>query len=580
MTSIGVQKYYECKVCLKSMAGIIPAQAHLQGSHHMKALRNYTCQSSISACMDRFTLDDADGTPFQAPTPDIQPFPSSPRSQSPSPLPLKSSGSFDIDTARNLGIVTEEMVLNQKVFTCTLCSITCSGDIPMKQHLIGEPHLKKERRLNTSDRTTPVARPENNSYACDSNLSSTTRMNSLSDRATDRAKPLESDSYCSSSNSSFTVLPAPPTNSDDLLQSAIDSDIVSHPLGVDQSHLLCNICQLTCTGETPMKQHLRGASHQKKMKILNTSDRGSPMARPEINSYACDLSSTTRMNSLSDRATERAKPLESDSYHSSSNSSFAVLPAPPTNSDDLLQSAINSGIVIHPLGADQSHLLCNICQLTCTGETPMKQHLRGTSHQKKMKAKSLFVGPQQRNIVTSNPENVCKSFTSPSQVQSSCDSSKDILESAKDEGIIIETDDALECVICSVTCTGGAPMTDHLNGEAHSKKRRDQIHYQQFMLQTLSKEDSTSPPPTSPARDTETDTTSLSPVLRSSSPNAMASSCQYEGHDHDDPDSVSQTVSSTKEDDGCSSIPLHNVPVTGKEVKIYTSSHPLDDLFD
>lgn len=52
---------------------------------------------------------------------------------------------------------------------------------------------------------------------------------------------------------------------------------------------------------------------------------------------------------------------------------------------DSLQEVINKGIVVQAEDGDASHLKCVVCDVICTGEEPMKQHVEGRSHQKKLR---------------------------------------------------------------------------------------------------------------------------------------------------------------------------------------------------
>lgn len=52
---------------------------------------------------------------------------------------------------------------------------------------------------------------------------------------------------------------------------------------------------------------------------------------------------------------------------------------------DSLQDAISKGIVGQANDGDPSHLKCVVCSVICSGEEPMKQHVQGRSHQKKLR---------------------------------------------------------------------------------------------------------------------------------------------------------------------------------------------------
>lgn len=52
---------------------------------------------------------------------------------------------------------------------------------------------------------------------------------------------------------------------------------------------------------------------------------------------------------------------------------------------DLVQSAVVDGTMTPAEEDDFSNLSCEVCQLSCSGATPMKQHLQGAFHKKKMR---------------------------------------------------------------------------------------------------------------------------------------------------------------------------------------------------
>lgn len=44
------QEFYECVVCQSCMSGIVPAKSHLEGSRHLKALRNKAYTAVLTSC--------------------------------------------------------------------------------------------------------------------------------------------------------------------------------------------------------------------------------------------------------------------------------------------------------------------------------------------------------------------------------------------------------------------------------------------------------------------------------------------------------------------------------------------------
>ncbi|KAK4317248.1 hypothetical protein Pmani_011662 [Petrolisthes manimaculis] len=211
---VGQQEHYECQLCNKPMAGIIPAEAHLKGSQHSKAWKNYT-QGRISTSL----LSDSN---------------------------VCHTGYSDthdaVVGALRSGVVVAHMDGPVKTLTCSVCDIVCTGDVPMRQHIQGEAHMKKIRRQeaeSTSD------------YA--------------SGRTGSAELVIKAENVCPAFLT--PVLPkAEGMLHEDCLQDAISKGIVKEADDGDLSHLMCVVCNAICTGEEPMKQHIEGKSHHKKLR--------------------------------------------------------------------------------------------------------------------------------------------------------------------------------------------------------------------------------------------------------------------------------------------------------------------------
>ncbi|XP_064121213.1 uncharacterized protein LOC135225745 isoform X3 [Macrobrachium nipponense] len=126
---VGGQDYFECVVCHRSMAGTVPAEAHLRGSPHFKALRNYTYSSSLGESLSRMHVSES----------------FSPKEDTISSCYSGTSPGIDVvRKAIEEGIVTQCNAAGVTTLTCELCKVPCTGDAPMAQHLDGEPHRKRQ----------------------------------------------------------------------------------------------------------------------------------------------------------------------------------------------------------------------------------------------------------------------------------------------------------------------------------------------------------------------------------------------------------------------------------------------------
>ncbi|XP_042240470.1 uncharacterized protein LOC121878355 isoform X2 [Homarus americanus] len=414
-----LEEFYECKVCNRSMAGITPAQSHLEGSRHIKALRNQAYSSVLRASSGLNISNDNihSATHFDPPAryqPASTPLPAVDLQIS-SRDSTSEVNSETLSSAMKRGIVRQEFVFGQTQMTCTLCSITCSGEVPMNQHLLGEPHMKRQRRIDLRDDNSPP---------------------------------------------------------------------IARSLGIRQSS---SVPALTHDLSTSFKQF------------------------DSLNLDECKSSPK-----------------------------------------DILTSAREEGIVKSTGEFVLNQLTCTVCRSSCTGDVPMKQHLQGSSHQKKMRARSSISPCTVQRIPPRNIESILQGTTSSPQMQIS-EVLGGNLQSEKEKGILIKTMEGVQCVVCSITCNGEVTMTAHLSGDQHRKKLRAHNSYKQYGVAAELRMDCTSPYSTSGSSSPSRNSISNEPI-RSSAANAFQ-----------DIDRLSTS---------------YQVTDNLRDVQIYEPSDPLDDLFE
>lgn len=54
--------------------------------------------------------------------------------------------SDEVASALVTGMVVANIDGSQKMLTCTVCRLVCNGDVPMRQHLQSDAHMKKFKR--------------------------------------------------------------------------------------------------------------------------------------------------------------------------------------------------------------------------------------------------------------------------------------------------------------------------------------------------------------------------------------------------------------------------------------------------
>ncbi|XP_066976289.1 uncharacterized protein [Macrobrachium rosenbergii] len=325
---VGGQDYFECVVCHRSMAGTVPAAAHLGGSPHFKALRNHTYSSSLSESLSRMYI----GESFSHE--EDTAVTSSHLGTSP----------YIVKRAIEDGIVTQSHAAGVTTLTCELCKVPCTGDTPMAQHLDGEPHRKRQRRMGgVVESRSPQA-----------SVSSV--------RPGTGAVVLQK---------SFSV-GATGTDVEDTLQKAFKSGIIERESSNGVDSLICHVCCKSCTGVVPMKQHLESSAHIRKLRSSGIPVGGGEKFTSSI------IPSPTAYDSLSvgsDTCSvgsrdyeEEVVPLVTDGSASSSN-----------DNKNPRAEAESEEVVIEVDGM----LMCLVCQVQCTGKANMAEHLQGDHHRRK-----------------------------------------------------------------------------------------------------------------------------------------------------------------------------------------------------
>ncbi|KAG7158631.1 Zinc finger matrin-type protein 3-like 1 [Homarus americanus] len=283
-TFLGTQEFYECKVCNRSMAGITPAQSHLEGSRHIKALRNQAYSSVLRASSGLNISNDNihSATHFDPPAryqPASTPLPAVDLQIS-SRDSTSEVNSETLSSAMKRGIVRQEFVFGQTQMTCTLCSITCSGEVPMNQHLLGEPHMKRQRRIDLrDDNSPPIAR-------------------SLGIRQSSSVPALTHDLSTSFKQFDSLNLDECKSSPKGNLQSEKEKGILIKTMEGVQ----CVVCSITCNGEVTMTAHLSGDQHRKKLRAHNSYKQYGVAAELRMDCtspYSTSGSSSPSRNSIS-----------------------------------------------------------------------------------------------------------------------------------------------------------------------------------------------------------------------------------------------------------------------------------------
>ncbi|XP_071550632.1 uncharacterized protein [Panulirus ornatus] len=331
------------------MCGSIPARDHLNGTPHMKALQDSSHTSFVDDGDSSYNISSNGFDNVLCPAPSTAGLcVSSTVEQGSSILSLRS---FDRDTdtvesALKCGIVTKATVSCQKVFTCTVCDITCSGIIPMKQHLYGESHHKKLSRMNTV-------------------VNSTSQL----------TRSLEAHTFSSPCDTSLTVLSAVPRSKESssastkngIVQAAVKDGTIIHAKGAASGSLTCRICHIRCSGEISMNQHLRGNFHRK-MSAMEAPVSSAPQVPRPLKSKSASTHCNTSL--------ESHMPLSIETDVSSDKDFVQTA---------VVDSAVSPGEVADICGPD-----CEVCQQCCNGAALVKEgHLGNLQEKKRSKMDSV-----------------------------------------------------------------------------------------------------------------------------------------------------------------------------------------------
>lgn len=347
LSNFGNQAYYECTVCQRGMCGSIPARDHLNGTPHMKALQDSSHTSFVDDGDSSYNISSNGFDSVLCPAPSTAGLcVSSTVEQGSSILSLRS---FDRDTdtvesALKCGIVTKATVSCQKVFTCTVCDITCSGTIPMKQHLYGESHHKK------------------------------LRMNTMGTSTSQLTRSLEAHTFSSPCDTSLTVLSAVPRSKESssastkngIVQAAVKDGTIIHAKGAASGSLTCRICHISCSGEISMNQHLRGNFHRK-MSAMEAPVSSAPQVSRPLKSKSASTHCNTSL--------ESHMPLSIETDVSSDKDFVQTA---------VVDSAVSPGEVADICGPD-----CEVCQQCCNGAALVKESHLGNPQEKKRSSQTL-----------------------------------------------------------------------------------------------------------------------------------------------------------------------------------------------
>ncbi|XP_068230402.1 uncharacterized protein [Palaemon carinicauda] len=335
---VGGQDFFECLVCHRSMAGVVPAQAHLKGSPHFKALRNHRYTSPLNDVFTRLHV--AENVLTEQ------------RHESPGAAAYSGNTSDEemVRKAMDQGIVTRNNAAGVTSLTCELCKVSCTGEAPMAQHLDGEPHRKRQRRMGTSQQSGALA----------SRLS-VSPVRPVSDYS--------SQTSYTSGQSGF--------EEEDSLKKAFDDGIVQQDSSGGVDNLTCKVCCKSCTGSVPMRQHLKSSAHIKKLRIhvVASGGRQLPARSSPPNTYAEGRYSplNTYPEGRNAGVTDARDYEEEGVSSSSSGPAISTTEKYPTPETDFGEMVIEvDGL-----------LMCLVCQLQCTGEANMTEHLQGDHHRRK-----------------------------------------------------------------------------------------------------------------------------------------------------------------------------------------------------
>lgn len=396
---------FMCQVCnTNNITGIIPVEAHLRGSKHKKAVQKFKLDAAAEENCD--SLD---------------------------------SSISNVQAAIKSRLVSCEQVGSQMVLTCVPCNKPCTGEMPMMQHLSSEAHAKKIRHgalisnLSASCEKSPVCNTNTTHY----------------DSASSTNVPSYKQGFAVSRKLPVDFIPI----SQDV-QAAMKNGVVSSSQLGSQVVLTCVPCNKPCSGEVPMMQHLNSEPHAKKMR------------------YAVQYSSF------------------------SSQPSVPIITVPTTT-----QYSLTSPADIHPMQGDllaqamkegtvkssehiANHLNCTVCNVPCTGEDSMREHLQGKSHLKMLKIfQQTSKQPLRSSSISSTVHTTAAQHSPlpPEDDTTHKDKSNFLphlspispVSSWEDLSLVDgvrKNEEGYKCTICQITCNSHRQIMSHLQGDPHKKQ--------------------------------------------------------------------------------------------------------------
>ncbi|XP_047474578.1 uncharacterized protein LOC125028965 isoform X3 [Penaeus chinensis] len=382
---LGEQEFYECVVCHSSMSGIVPAKSHLEGSRHLKALRNRAYTSVLTSCANLNSSQDSPGLSrsFQ----DL----------SFAEATFGCSDNYDeIAAAMKRGIISEKSVNKTTFFECNVCNVMCTGTASISEHLQGEQHNKKLRRQEhpeekecrvvdipdskygkvISDEELIERRIFNGAlhYHCRLCNSSCTGEENLNQHLTGRQhlKARRNRNFgdpaaafqTNSPASRQTTAPFAPVQTN--IQDQLTYDRLMAERAVDGYY--CDVCNISCTGKENFDQHERGKQHQKALNRRAIS-RGGISATPtssrvNVSPYRLVPPQVGQNPSLPVAAPECVPPVRTGE----------------NKSKDRVELAMENGYIIK---TDVGYF-CLVCEITCSGVVPVTDHLAGDTHHRNL----------------------------------------------------------------------------------------------------------------------------------------------------------------------------------------------------
>ncbi|XP_045132165.1 uncharacterized protein LOC123516639 isoform X2 [Portunus trituberculatus] len=398
-----------CQICKITMTGITPAEAHLQGSKHKKAVQKFKLDAAMEQNCDS----------------------------------LDSSTSI-VQTAIKSRVVSCDHTSNQMMLTCVLCNKTCSGEVPMMQHLSSEAHTKKMRHgslisnITSSREKSPIPNTSVTQYDSASPTNVPPSMESFA--ISDREHPMDFKSTSAE------------------VQAAMESGLISSTKLGNQVLLTCVPCNKPCSGEVPMMQHLNSEAHAKKMRHGVQFSSFSPQM------YVPTLTT----------------PIPTMAKCSLTSADVTAVQG------DVLPQAIKEGTV-KASEHTANHLKCTVCDVPCTGEDSMREHLQGKSHLKMMKVFQQTSKQLLRSSSVSSTMHITAVQHSPSTPEhdkahtdrgispahfSPVSPASGWEELSLEDGIVLKSEDGFKCTVCGVTCNSQNQMINHLQGDPHKRQYR------------------------------------------------------------------------------------------------------------